>query len=48
MSLQVTELRELAQVSLGASGIEAKVTNDYFCCDMIFIGHKFQNIDHFL
>ena len=48
MSLQVTELRELAQVSLGASGIEAKVTNDYFCCDLSIIMHEYKNIDQFV
>ena len=24
------------------------LANDFFCCELIFIGHKFQNIDHFL
>ena len=48
MSFQATELRELAQVSLGGSGIETKMTDDFFCRNLVFIGHEFQNIDHFL
>jgi hypothetical protein len=48
MRLQVAELRELAKVALGGSRIETEMTDDFFCRNLVFIGHKFQNIDHFL
>ena len=48
MSLQVTELCELAKVTLGSSGIETEMTNDCLCRYLVFIGHVFHNIDHFL
>ena len=48
MRLQITELSKLAKIAFGCRGIKAELADDFFCCNLIFIGHKFQNIDHFL
>ena len=48
MWLQVTELSKLAKIAFGSSGVKVKVVDYLLCGEFIFIGHKVQNIDHFL
>ena len=45
---QVTELGELAQITLGSGGGETELTDDSFGGELLFIGHKNQNIDQFI
>jgi len=38
----------VAKVALGGGGIETKMTDDFFCRNLVFIGHELHNIDQFL
>ena len=46
--LQIAEFCELAQIALGRSGSETKMTDDGFGGEFVFIGHVFKNTDQFL
>lgn len=48
MSHQIAKLRELSQITFGRCVVEAKMADDSFCRNHLFIGHKSQNVDHFL
>ena len=46
--LQIAEFSELAQIALGCSGSETKMTDDGFSGKFVFVGHIFENTDQFL
>ena len=48
MCFQIAKLGQLTEVAFGGGGIEAEMINDNFRRDLVFIGHKTQNIDQFL
>ena len=48
MYLQIAELRELTEVTLGGGWSKAEVRDNDFRRNMVFIDHEIQNIDQFL
>ena len=48
MRLKVSELCELAHVTLGSGGSEPEFGNDIVRSNFLFVGHKDKNIDQFL
>ncbi len=48
MCFKIAVLGELAHVALGCSGRETEFRNDIIRSDILFVGHKHKNIDHFL